>query len=87
MRGTRCAYRNNNDPNNRNNNIGFRVVASHDSCGANTLLPDCPVGNAVHSWMTAGQNKRNSVFNLADLSPKGRKSGNIEEPRSDLCLI
>jgi hypothetical protein len=25
----RCAYRNNNDPTNRNNNIGFRVSASH----------------------------------------------------------
>jgi len=25
----RCAYRNRNHPDNRNNNIGFRVVASH----------------------------------------------------------
>jgi formylglycine-generating enzyme required for sulfatase activity len=25
----RCAYRNRNNPNNRNNNIGFRVVVSH----------------------------------------------------------
>ncbi|NER93770.1 MAG: SUMF1/EgtB/PvdO family nonheme iron enzyme [Symploca sp. SIO1B1] len=24
----RCAYRNNNNPDNRNNNIGFRVVCS-----------------------------------------------------------
>ncbi len=24
----RCAYRNRNNPNNRNNNVGFRVVAS-----------------------------------------------------------
>ncbi len=26
----RCAYRNNNHPENRNNNIGFRVVVAHD---------------------------------------------------------
>ena len=25
-RNARCAYRNNNDPDNRNDNIGFRVV-------------------------------------------------------------
>lgn len=29
-RNVRCAYRNDNNPNNRNDNIGFRVVASHD---------------------------------------------------------
>jgi formylglycine-generating enzyme required for sulfatase activity len=28
-RNVRCAYRNRNNPNNRNNNIGFRVVVSH----------------------------------------------------------
>jgi formylglycine-generating enzyme required for sulfatase activity len=28
-RNVRCAYRNNNNPDNRNNNIGFRVCASH----------------------------------------------------------
>ena len=28
-RNARCACRNNNEPDNRNNNIGFRVVASH----------------------------------------------------------
>ncbi|MBM4467633.1 MAG: hypothetical protein FJ014_19115 [Chloroflexi bacterium] len=26
----RCAYRNRNNPDNSNNNIGFRVVVSHD---------------------------------------------------------
>ena len=26
----RCAYRNRNNPNNRNNNIGLRVVVAHD---------------------------------------------------------
>jgi hypothetical protein len=37
-RNVRCAYRNRNNPNNRNNNIGFRLVVS-------TLflsLPKCP---------------------------------------------
>jgi hypothetical protein len=34
----RCAYRNNNNPDNRNNNIGFRVVVS-------TLF--APTGNAA----------------------------------------
>ncbi|MBI5291876.1 MAG: SUMF1/EgtB/PvdO family nonheme iron enzyme [Chloroflexi bacterium] len=28
-RNARCAYRNNNHPDNRNNNIGFRVAVSH----------------------------------------------------------
>ena len=31
QRNVRCAYRNRNNPNNRNDNMGFRVmVASHD---------------------------------------------------------
>jgi hypothetical protein len=35
QRNVRCAYRNRNNPDNRNNNIGFRVVVSHESlCGA-----------------------------------------------------
>jgi hypothetical protein len=29
-RNARCAYRNNNDPDNFNNNVGFRVVVAHD---------------------------------------------------------
>lgn len=29
QRNARCAYRNRNNPDNINNNIGFRVVASH----------------------------------------------------------
>ena len=28
-RNVRCAYRNNNNPNNRNENIGFRLCVSH----------------------------------------------------------
>jgi formylglycine-generating enzyme required for sulfatase activity len=33
-RNVRCAYRNRNNPNNRNNNIGFRVVV----CASSMLL-------------------------------------------------
>jgi hypothetical protein len=32
-RNVRCAYRNNNDPDNRNDNIGFRVVLSTFAAG------------------------------------------------------
>ena len=39
----RCAYRNRNNPNNRDNNIGFRVVVSHD-------FP-LPAGNAAWSGL------------------------------------
>ena len=33
QRNVRAAIRNNNDPDNRNNNIGFRVVVSSNSVG------------------------------------------------------
>lgn len=34
--GARATYRNNNDPDNRNNNIGFRVVCSAHRAGQGT---------------------------------------------------
>jgi hypothetical protein len=40
QRNVRCAYRNNNDPNNWNNNIGFRLVVAHDF----PSLPGMPGG-------------------------------------------
>jgi len=40
QRNARCAYRNNNNPDNRNDNIGFRVVVSHDFCNT----PEMRVG-------------------------------------------
>jgi hypothetical protein len=48
-RNLRCAYRNNNDPNNRNNNIGFRVVVST----LFLLMPKCPcaLGTPKGSWL------------------------------------
>ena len=41
----RCAYRNNNHPDNRNDNIGFRVVVSHDSHAPPEMRLDgmCPL--------------------------------------------
>jgi hypothetical protein len=55
-RNVRCAIRNNNHPNNRNNNIGFRVVvASHASPfeSNQAVLPGAQVGNTVHLRMAA----------------------------------
>jgi len=37
----RCAYRNRNNPNNRNNNIGFRVVVSAATAIQNQIVLDC----------------------------------------------
>jgi len=39
----RCAYRNDNDPDNRNNNIGFRVAASHSLHSHARSRGLCPV--------------------------------------------
>ncbi len=40
----RGSYRNSNDPRNRDNNVGFRVAASHIRNGGGLLLPrqECP---------------------------------------------
>jgi hypothetical protein len=38
----RCSYRNRNNPNNRNDNIGFRVVVSHNS---QFRWPEMPPGS------------------------------------------
>ncbi|MFZ5881424.1 MAG: hypothetical protein ACOY0R_18815 [Chloroflexota bacterium] len=42
-RNVRCAYRNRNNPNNRNNNIGFRVVVCA-VVSRFSVLPKCPRG-------------------------------------------
>jgi hypothetical protein len=42
-RNVRCAYRNRNNPNNRNDNIGFRVVLSEFSrFSDNAKMSACP---------------------------------------------
>ena len=47
-RNLRCAYRNNNDPNNRNKDIGFRVVVST----LFLLMPKCPCGlSAIEAFV------------------------------------
>jgi formylglycine-generating enzyme required for sulfatase activity len=40
----RCAYRNRNNPDNRNRNIGFRVVASTLFKARDLSLPELPSG-------------------------------------------
>ena len=56
-RNLRCARRNRNNPNNRNNNVGFRVVVcalSHASLEDTQVLRlYVQVGNAFHLRMTA----------------------------------
>ncbi|MEW6241234.1 MAG: SUMF1/EgtB/PvdO family nonheme iron enzyme [Chloroflexota bacterium] len=56
-RNLRCAIRNRNNPNNRNNNLGFRVVVrvvSHASLWkAHRRCLFAQAGNAFHSRMTA----------------------------------
>jgi hypothetical protein len=57
QRNVRCAYRNRNNPNNRNRNNGFRICVAHDFLPA----PEMPGGDsfpaeaskkdgAVRSW-------------------------------------
>jgi len=65
-RNVRCAYRNRNNPNNRNNNQGFRVVVS-------TLfwsMPKCPCALSAGEGFTveAPLEKWRGIF-LADLLP------------------
>lgn len=44
QRNVRCAYRNRNDPDNRNNNVGFRLVVAHDFPRRVPELPGGPAG-------------------------------------------
>jgi len=79
----RCAYRNNNNPNNRNNNIGFRVVcvASHASqLESEQACLYAQVRNASHSRMNA----ETAHGEIVQPSPGWfwkRDQANIEEPR------
>lgn len=82
----RCAYRNNNDTTNRNNNIGFRVVASHiidegyeEACqkfGGITVLPTRSFDGAVIVLaMPRGMGKYTSA---PPLERKHPRRGNLE---------
>jgi hypothetical protein len=50
QRNARCAYRNDNHPDNFNNNIGFRVVVVHDP-------PQWPVNPAVYGLRDGAEKK------------------------------
>jgi hypothetical protein len=49
QRNVRCAYRNRNNPNNRNRNNGFRVVVAHDFPNAGTARRPCNLRVALAS--------------------------------------
>ena len=59
----RCSYRNRNDPNNRNNNIGFRVSLS-------TFFN--AYGNALRVCLQCRVEKWRELFPAAPLSISGR---------------
>jgi len=61
----RCAYRNNNNPNNRNTNNGFRVVGSHVFPGS--------AGNVV--WPRSALSQ---VLSLPKGMAKGRVEGLVD---------
>jgi len=66
----RCAYRNRNNPDNRNNNVGFRVAASHG-------IP-CPAGNATGP-RTRGRGHQGEL--ARPVPGWGQPQANIEGPR------
>jgi len=68
QRNVRCAYRNRNNPDNRNNNQGFRVVVSHD-------LPE-QAGNAVRS-RADGRGRKGEPARLAPGRGAKRDPGQI----------
>jgi len=43
IQNARCAYRDRNNPDNFNNNIGFRVVLSHNFCSTGTARYRSPL--------------------------------------------
>jgi hypothetical protein len=52
----RCAYRNRNEPDNFNNNLGFRLVLSHDIFLARSAVPPTGGGRGKHrlAWLRLG---------------------------------
>ncbi|MEJ1374698.1 MAG: reverse transcriptase domain-containing protein [Candidatus Sedimenticola sp. (ex Thyasira tokunagai)] len=63
QRNARCSYRNNNDPDNRNNNIGFRVVLSTLVAGnvcQVSITCQNEANGGVRSWPRFHGNRANS---------------------------
>jgi formylglycine-generating enzyme required for sulfatase activity len=61
-RNARCSYRNDNEPDNRNNNVGFRLVLATLAAG-NVQLPDigCAEANGgAHPWPRPAGGRANS---------------------------
>jgi hypothetical protein len=52
----RCAYRNANDPGNRNNNIGFRCARAHDRTGGSA--PEQTSIRAINAAMAKQKGRR-----------------------------
>jgi hypothetical protein len=49
-RNVRAAYRNGNDPTNRNDNLGFRCARAHEWVGGSALEQVCFHGVASYYW-------------------------------------
>jgi len=60
----RCAYRNNNQPDERNNNIGFRLVVAHDF----PCMPEMPPG---YGWAAEALCFRSTLESWRGLSLAG----------------
>jgi|CXWL01.1.fsa_nt_gi hypothetical protein len=86
-RNVRCAYRNRNNPNNRNNNIGFRVVVcavfSRFSVYAKmSARPEFIEGFTVEAlWKNGGAYPWLVFPHPASRGGRGVNQANIEEPR------
>ena len=71
----RCAARNRNNPNNRNDNNGFRVIAAHILQGAHSRLPELPAGYALPD-----EEKNGRVCSRPHLEVTGRANSNAPVP-------
>ena len=85
QRNVRCAYRNNNDPDNRNNNIGFRVVLSTFAAGNAQQRQNCcaEVNGGVYSWPRSLWNRANSNRPIPWFAWDGAPISMIEEGAFD----
>jgi hypothetical protein len=75
QRNARCAYRNHNNPNNRNRNKGFRVAAAHFSLSAQRLA-----GNVVRLRLDDRGIERKRGLSLAAPASLDAGRANINRP-------